>query len=69
MERLETQDPMSRALAEIAAMESRLQVTGAADSERSEFELIRRQLINGRMTPDQASRAVRRIIEQRSEYH
>lgn len=69
MERLETQDPVSRALAEIEAIRSALYAAGAVDDEPSRLDAIVRDLSRGKITADQARLAVRRIRDARSEYH
>ncbi len=57
------------ALAEIMFIEQQAQVMGAQDYESSAFNIIKQQLREGKITPEQAILQARQILDIKQDYH
>lgn len=60
---------MNAALAELAFAKSQLHATGAVDFEPEQLDALERHVRSGRMAPEDARRAVQKILNERHDYH
>ena len=60
---------VSKAIAQIAGIESQARVMGANDYEPNAFESIRLRLTGGDITPKEAILEAQRILESKQDYH
>jgi len=60
---------MNEAMAEIATHEARIQVMGANDSETGDLIRIRREMTDGKITPDQGVARAYEILNSKQDYH
>ena len=65
----EKQWTMNEAIGEIHRLEQQVQATEPVDSERNAFSLIRSDLINGKLTPNEAVAKAQAVVDSMQSYH
>ncbi|MFH1711609.1 MAG: hypothetical protein ABH846_00025 [Patescibacteria group bacterium] len=69
MENERRQPTINDALMELAGIESQLYPTGAIDSEPAQLQAIRKDLTDGKITPEEAINRGRGLLAGRQDYH